>query len=173
MLPTPLKQAVEETTLLLDVLSAEEDEPFMEKLRDVPPRLVAAVRDFAKVLSTSEAAARILGDERKVELDASRIARLYGRLSSVTVEEAIECAEGKLQGILPDFRQFDFVMSNSGEVTRGVVTEEFVEKWLSDREYRDAVLFAPGTASFRRLRTLRGGRVLKEQMVLEGIQPQD
>ena len=171
LLPSPLKETVEETTLMLDVLSAEPDEPCAERLREAPPRLVKAVREFAKVLTDSGAVTKILGDERKVELSAERIGRLYRRLNEVTVEETTETSDGILRGILPDFWQFDFALSPTGEVTKGAVAEELLEKWLTDADFRETVLLKPGTASFRRYRTLRGTKSLKEQVVLEDVKP--
>ena len=170
MLPSPLKEAVEETTGLLDTLSAEPDGPYLDKLGEMPPRLVEAVQRFAKVLRDAGATARILGNDHKVDLDPDRIGRLSRRLSEITVTDKTEEIGGILQGVLPPSRQFEFIPTG-GDVAKGSVTEEFADRWIVDASLREAVLLRIGTATIKRLSTIKSGRPIKEQLVLENIAP--
>ncbi len=168
MLPTPLKGAVEDTTRLIGSLSEADDGAFATLLETTPPRTIGAVQKFAKVLRDAGASARLLGDESKLDLNAEKVGTLTSRLSEVVTEENREEIEGVFNGILSDSRLFEMAPS---DVIKGVTTEDLAERWSSDEQFRMDTLFKRIKARVVRYRTIRQGHVVREQLLLEAVEP--
>src|SRR5690606_7745138 len=87
MLETPLKSAVDQATVFISSLNAATDEQFETEIDSASPRLVGAVQKFTKVLKAGGATAKIVGDDKQVELSLEDVNRLNERFTSVTVQE--------------------------------------------------------------------------------------
>jgi hypothetical protein len=169
MIPSQLKTAVESTTALVATFSGASDEEFESALRNTQPRLVGAVQRFAKVLHDAGASTRILGDQQKCTLSIQEVGRL--RLSDVLVVDEEVFIDGTLMGILPDSREFE-LRPSSGQVTmiKGSVADDLVSKYTVDAAFKNEFLLRTVRAKIKVIKTMRGGKVLQEKRVLEGLE---
>ena len=172
MLPTHLKEAVEDTTQLITNLSAATDEEFEATLEKTQPRLVAAVQKFAKVLYDAGASTRIVGDERRLSLSIADVGRLSRRLGEVEVTEEVVPIDGVLLGVLPEARKFELRLPGAdGGTMEGAVSEDLALKYTLDAAFKERLLLQPVRAQVKLIRTTRNRRLVKERRVLEALEP--
>lgn len=169
MLPSHLKEAVEDTTQLITNLSAGSDAEFETTLEVTQPRLVAAVQKFAKVLFDAGASTRIVGDERRLALSIDDVGRLSRRLGEVEVTEEVVPVDGVLLGVLPEARKFELRLPEG--TMEGAVSEDLALKYTSDAAFKERLLLQPVRAQVKFIRTTRNGRLVKERRVLEALEP--
>ncbi|MBN2631782.1 MAG: hypothetical protein JXR75_14725 [Rhodobacteraceae bacterium] len=169
MLPSHLKEAVEDTTQLISNLSAGSDAEFEATLEVTQPRLVAAVQKFAKVLFDAGASTRIVGDERRLALSIDDVGRLSRRLGEVEVTEEVVPVDGVLLGVLPEARKFELRLPDG--TMEGAVSEDLALKYTSDTAFKERLLLQPVRAQVKFVRTKRNGRLVKERRVLEALEP--
>lgn len=169
MLPTQLKEAVEDTTQLITNLSAASDAEFEATLAGTQPRLVAAVQKFAKVLFDSGASTRIVGDEQRLALSIDEVGRLSRRLGEVEVTEEVVPVDGVLLGVLPEARKFELKLLDG--TMEGAVSEDLAFKYTSDAAFKERLLLQPVRAQVKFVRTKRNGRLVKERRILEALEP--
>lgn len=169
MLPTQLKEAVEDTTLLITNLSAASDAEFETTLAGTQPRLVAAVQKFAKVLFDAGASTRIVGDEQRLALSIDEVGRLSRRLGEVEVTEEVVPVDGVLLGVLPEARKFELKLLDG--TMEGAVSEDLAFKYTSDAAFKERLLLQPVRAQVKFVRTGRNGRLVKERRILEALEP--
>lgn len=171
MLPTILKDAVESTTQLITSLSASSDADLDDVLVTVQPRLVGAIQRFAKNLYEAGASTRIVGDELSLALSLEDVGRLSNRLNEIEIKEEIEQLRGVLLGILPEARQFELRLPQDDDATvAGVISEELATKYLADIAFKDRLLLKPVLAQIKLIQTIRNGRLVREQRVLEAVE---
>ncbi|MCA3622755.1 MAG: hypothetical protein IOC52_01120 [Methylobacterium sp.] len=172
MLPTQLKEAVEDTTQLISTLSSATDAEFEVALEATQPRLVTAVQKFAKVLYEAGASTRIVGDERRLALSIDDVGRLSRRLGEVEVTEEVVPMDGVLLGVLPEARKFELRLPGDDASTmEGAVSEELAFKYTSDAAFKERLLLQPVRAQVKFIRTSRNGRLVRERRVLEALEP--
>lgn len=169
MLPTQLKEAVEDTTQLITNLSAASDAEFEATLAGTQPRLVAAVQKFAKVLFDAGASTRIVGDEQRLALSIDEVGRLSRRLGEVEVTEEVVPVDGVLLGVLPEARKFELKLLDG--TMEGAVSEDLAFKYTSDAAFKERLLLQPVRAQVKFVRTKRNGRLVKERRILEALEP--
>ena len=169
MLPTQLKEAVEDTTQLIANLSAASDAEFEATLAGTQPRLVAAVQKFAKVLFDAGASTRIVGDEQRLALSVDEVGRLSRRLGEVEVTEEVVPVDGVLLGFLPEARKFELKLLEG--TMEGAVSEDLAFKYTSDAAFKERLLLQPVRAQVKFVRTKRNGRLVKERRILEALEP--
>lgn len=171
MLPTVLKSAVEDATLLLATLSAGSDTEFETALDETQPRLVDAVQKFAKVLYEAGASTRIVGDRNKLTLSIDEVGRLSKRLNEVEVLEEIEPVDGVLLGVLPDSREFELKTQVDDQTIKGSISDELALKYTADVAFKERLLLQPVRAQIKVIRTSRNGKLVRERRVLEALEP--
>jgi len=169
MLPSNLKWAVEDTTMLITNLSAGSDAEFEAALAGTQPRLVAAVQKFADVLFDAGASTRIVGDERQLALSIDDVGRLSRRLAEVEVTEEVISVDGVLLGVLPEARKFELKLLEG--TMEGAVSEELAFKYTADAAFKERLLLQPVRGQVKFVRTKRNGRLVKERRVLEALEP--
>lgn len=171
MFPTELKDAVEESTLLLATLSTATDEIFESTLETTPPKLVAAVQRFAKILYEAGASTRIVGDQHRLVLSADDVGHLSRRLNEVEVSEEVEPTDGILLGILPESRQFELkLQGDEAETIKGAISKELAFKYTADVAFKERLLLRPIRAQITFVRTTRNGKIVRERRVLESVE---
>ena len=171
MLPSVLKDAVENSTNLLSVFSNAADEAFESTLQATQPRLVSAVQKFAKLLYEAGASTRIVGDENRLSLSTDDVGSLSKRLNEVEIVEEIEPAEGVLLGILPESRQFELRPLGDDGTIKGTISEDLALKYTADAAFKERLLLQPVMAQIKHIKTMRNGRFVREQRVLEAVEP--
>lgn len=172
MVPTALKDTVENTTRLLEILSSESDEIFEETLASTQPRLISAVHRFAKVLHIARASTKIVGDDQRLTLTMEDVDRLSRRLNEVKVTESEDKVIGTLLGILPESREFELKpMDNDKPTIKGTISEVLVLKYTADSDFKEKFLLQQVQAQVKIIRTKRKARIVQEYFILEALEP--
>lgn len=171
MFNTPLKNAVENATAFIATLNTPSDEEFVSAIDAAAPRLVLAVQKFAKVLKDGGATAKIVGSEQKLTLGLDEVNRLSDRFTQVDVQEETITVSGVLLGVLPDSHDFELRINGTEDILKGATTDDLVAKYVADVAFKEQLLLKPVKAFVRYTRTFRNGRLLREQILLENIEP--
>ena len=171
MFDTPLKAAVEEATGLIARLNSASLEDFNSAIEASSPRLVGALQKFTKVLRDAGATTRIVGDVHRVALGLEEIGRLSDRFSDVEVTEEDVFQDGVLLGILPDSHEFELQLPDDQGTLKGSVTDDLTLKYVTDQAFKEQLLLKPVKALVRYTRTARNGRLIKQQVSLENLEP--
>lgn len=169
LVPSALKDAVDETTRILVDLSSGDARRFDERMRQLSPRTIGAIKKMAKVLHDSGAETRIVDDEQEFTLDYGGTASLHTRLSEVEYAERPEAREGVLLGLFPERRQYEFQARDGAPVSYGPVSEAFDSRYVAEPEFARSILMKPAIATFLVTTILRAGIPHKEEWVLEDI----
>jgi hypothetical protein len=169
LVPTLLKDAVEDATAALNDLASGESEKFEKRVDSLSPRAVNAVKKIIKTLNEADAEIKIVGTDGEVRLDREKVARLNIRLNEFEVFEAREEMKGMLLGILPDRQQYEFKVGEDGPIIFGPVSEDLDERYLTSADFAASILLKPVTAQFLVITKVHGGQVQSEQKVLERI----
>lgn len=171
LVPSLLSEVVEESTQIIDSLSTPDESLFEARLENKSQRLIAALGQFASVLHDAKASTKIVGSVHTAALSMADVARLAGRLSEVTTTEEVVLVNGRILGVFPASRRFEFESSTIGSVLRGSVSESFGQKWLADDAFREQVLLRPSVAMFKHLRSIRNDTEISSQYSLEAAEP--
>lgn len=171
MFDTPLKSAVERTTLFLENLNTAQVQEFNLLIDEAAPRLVAAAQKFTKVLKDAGATAKIIGSQQRLSLNVEDINRLFDRFTDVEVTEEKTFIAGVLLGVLPDSHEFELQVLDQQDILSGATTDELVEKYMADQAFKERLLLKPVEALVRYTRTFRAGKLLREQVLLENLEP--
>lgn len=169
LVPTLLKEAVEDATQALNDLANSEAEQFHACVDKLSPRAVNAVKKIVKTLTESDAEIKIVGSDGEVKLDRAKIAGLNARLNDLEVLESRETTAGMLLGILPDRRQYEFRVGEDGPVIYGQVSEDLDERYLTSPDFAPSILLKPVTAQFLVITKVRAGQIQTQQKVLERV----
>ena len=173
-LPSLLKNAVEGVTERLGIFSNSADEDFYAALDEVQPRLLAAFRQFTQVLYDAKASARLLGEENHVALSIDDVGRLSRRLNEIEIIEEEESIEGTLLGILPEARRFELKFQGEyGLTIKGSISDDLALKYVADANFKERLLLQPVRARIKRIQTVRNGRMIREQLSLEALEPSE
>ncbi|HXL12336.1 MAG TPA: hypothetical protein VN941_00015 [Bradyrhizobium sp.] len=173
LMPTLLKDAIEEATQALTDLASGETEEFHTRVDSLSPRAVNAVKKIIRTLNESDAEIKIVGADGEVRLDRAKIASLHVRLNELEVLENREEMTGVLLGILPDRQQYEFRVGDDGPIIYGPVSEDLDERYLANPDFAASILLKPVTAQFLVITKVRAGQVQTQQKVLERIKLAD
>ena len=169
LMPTLLREAVEEATQALNDLASGETEQFQTRVDSLTPRAVNAVKKIVRTLNESDAEIKIVGADGEVRLDREKIAGLNARLNDLEVLENREIVAGILLGILPDRQQYEFKIGEDGPIIYGPVSEDLDERYLTSPDFAASILLKPVTAQFLVITKVRAGQIQSQQKVLERI----
>lgn len=120
---TLLKEAVTETSSLLESVSAENETSFEQASEDLDTRTLVALQRFFNDLDTEEATIRIVDDERELKLDKAAIHRARVRTEATQITESPVVVEGILTGLLPIRHCFE-LQGVDGKSYSGSITDE-------------------------------------------------
>lgn len=169
LVPSVLKDAVEEATQLISTLSTGEPSEAERIVREISPRTANAIQKMAKVLHDSGAETQIVANARELTLNYTSTNSLYERLLSIEFTERRESRQGVLLGLLPERQQYEFQPTGGASVFYGPVSETFDARYRTDAEFARFILFKPVIASFVINSTVRGGLIQSEELVLDDI----
>jgi hypothetical protein len=169
LVPTLLKDAVEEATVALADLASGETEKFEARVESLSPRAITAVKKIIKTLNEADAEIKIVGSDREVRLDREKVARINILLNEFEVFEDREEMNGMLLGILPDRQQYEFKVGDDGPIIFGPVSEDLDERYLTSADFAASILLKPVTARFLVITKVHGGQIQSQQKVLERV----
>jgi hypothetical protein len=169
MVASPLKEAIHEASKVLGDLSALDSARFEERIQELSPRMISAIKKLAKILHDAGAETKIVDDERELSLDHKSTASLHARLNEVEYAERDEVRTGYLQGLLPDRRQYEFQIAGT-PMLHGPVSEDFDQRWLGDPNFARSILMKQAEATFLVSSVVRGGLTQKEEWILKNVE---
>jgi len=168
LLPSLLKEAIDEATLTLQELSAPDQAEFQTRVDALSPRAMSAIKKSTNTLNEAAAETRIVGSDTELRLGHERVARMHARLTEMEILETTESLEGILLGILPDRQQYEFRIGyERGPIIYGPLSEDLDQQYLTNPA---GILLRRVIAHFLVVTTLRAGLKLKEERILERIQ---
>ena len=132
IVPTALKEAIEEATCALRDLSSADPAHFQSRVDSLSPRAMNAVKKIAKTLSDAGAEAKIVDAEQELKLGQANVATLHARLNEVEILEHNEEQIGVVLGIFPDRQQYEFRIGKDGPVIYGAVSEDLDKHYLAN-----------------------------------------
>jgi hypothetical protein len=168
LIETALHESVQEATRVLRDLS--NSAHFEERLTQLTPRTVEAIKRMVKLLHDADAETKIVGDTEELTLDQEGTASLYARLRELEVVERRDTREGQLLGLFPQRQQYEFRPADGSPVLYGPVSEELIARILSDSNYARSIILRAAVVTFRVITTIRAGTPQREQWVLEQIE---
>ncbi|MBW6396390.1 hypothetical protein KPL78_00960 [Roseomonas sp. HJA6] len=130
LFPTAVKEAMEQVTELLKAFSSPEEAAFASAFDDLDPRTLKSLKDLLEDLNESEATMRLVEGDREVSLDRQSVERAAERASQSRVDEREVEIEGRLIGIGPTRRTFEFRREDTGDVLTGRVDSQLSGAFL-------------------------------------------
>jgi len=169
LVPTLLKDAIDETNRLLADMSGDDPAAFQERMRQLSPRSVSAIKRIAKTLHDGGAETRIVDDENELSLDYSKTGILHSRLTEVEVASRPVRIDGVLLGLFPERQQYEFRIAESQRVIYGPVSQKFDSRFLSDPDFARSILLKNALVLFTLSVTINSGIIEREEYTLEDV----
>ena len=127
---TALRKAASTAVHYVASIADENEARFTETLEQLDPRVFSAVRDFFSSIYHRKATLRLVESTVDARFDRTAVERAWNRLEAAKVEEDRSTLEGKLLGILPLGRRFEFAPDGATQVIKGQVGEQFSQSYL-------------------------------------------
>lgn len=163
-----LKEAVEETTDVLEAFAEPTEERFQSAIEVIDERVLATARDFFVVVNQAGATMRIVSGTKDKSFGAEAVSRAAERAVTIVVEDDRLNIDGTLTGMLPEAHQFEF-RTALGEVIRGRVARNLTADKLSG--YNRQIVGLPARANCTVKRLFRNGLLARESFTLNTIAP--
>ena len=166
---TPLSEAVTEATQLLAAFSATNEHEFHDRLDSVEQRVVVSAGKLFQLMRRNGATLRLVTDTSDHTYGIEAVARGAARAKSTTTESEDRIVIGRLGGVLPDTRRFEFRCEEelgtiSGKVARALRTNDL-------DYYNRELLNVRATARITLTRIYRNEQLLRETYTLLELTP--
>ena len=125
---TALKTVVDEVAETLFRMSASDNTLFDQAAALLDDRQLGALQAFFKLLDDEGASLRLVEGERDFELDRPAVSRARARVEGLSIADHEQQLGGQIIGWSDYSRQFDLVPHEGGNVIRGGVTREVLER---------------------------------------------
>jgi hypothetical protein len=167
LITSPLKDAVDEATRLMERFGVEDEEAFESEVENLDGRVLATIRDFFGILSDHRATFRLVSGNNDRSFRAQNIVRAAERAKITTLDEEDIELPGQLSGALRDSRIFEFRPENGRPTIKGSIGLDLSADTISrtNREFADR----DSVAKFRVKRVRQNDRVLREKFTLLSI----
>lgn len=119
--PTSLTEAVNETTKLLESFGTSNEEQFKDRLVCTNQQIINCAGKFFNVLHRNKATLRLVTNDLDHSFGVQSISRGALRAGSTTKNCQELTIIGRLTGILPDARQFEFIRCDDGFLISGEI----------------------------------------------------
>lgn len=123
-----LKAAVDEVAETLFQMSASDDTLFDQAAALLDDRQLGTLQTFFKLLDDEGASLRLVEGERDFELDRAAVSRARVRIEGLSIVNREQQLDGQFIGWSDYSGQFDLVPHEGGNVVRGVITREVLER---------------------------------------------
>lgn len=163
---TTLKTAVDDASSLLNAFGERDEEAFRSAIESADQRVLTTAREFFEHMRVHNATMRLVVGESDKSFGAEAVTRAADRAKSTIVEEAPEVIKGRLAGVLPEARQFEFrtpAATIRGRIDRSLIGDDLARL---NREMVDVDAIA--RVQVKRVR--RSGEVVRETYTLLGIE---
>lgn len=170
LFPSPLRRAVQDVIAGLATLTHGSDDDFGEWLERFEPRVIKAARDFVGRLCRHEGTFRLAQGEQAVSVDRDALERAWRRLESTHVDEHPLRTTGRLLGLMPLARRFEFQPDDGRPTLSGRVGEEVSAHYLAQLE-AGPVAGRRWSAVVERVTIERPGQPALERYTLLALEP--
>ncbi len=166
-----LRSAVDQTTRLLEALGGQDEELFQSAAEAVDQRVLATACEFFELLRQADATVRLVAGTRDRGFGIADVGRAAERATSTAVVENTETIPGRLAGVLPDARQFEFRAADERGIVRGRIASALPADDLA--RFSRELVDVDAVAKVRVKRVVRRGAVARERFTLLGLEPSD
>jgi hypothetical protein len=126
---SPLKGAANHAAEVIGAFADEDDRRFSAVIADLSPRVFASVRKFLRYVHSDRATFRLVEGDTDIRVDHFGVERAWERAEHSRVDEERVSMTGRLLGVVPLRRRFEFEPDN-GTVIYGKVGDEFSHSYL-------------------------------------------
>jgi hypothetical protein len=137
---SPLKDAADEAAKIVSGFADEDDSRFTAVIEELSPRVFKSVQKFLRYVHTDKATIRVVEGNTDLRIDAEGVERAWQRAEASKVDEERVYMSGRLIGVIPIHRRFEFqpdgasmIFGTVGEdfgqsILQRMVTEQFIGK---------------------------------------------
>ncbi len=126
---SPLKNAAEQAAKIVSGFAAEDDRAFASVIEEITPRVFKSVQKFLRCVHSDRATIRLVEGEVDLQIDHDGIERAWQRAEESKVDEERVYLNGRLIGVIPIHRRFEF-QPDGASMIFGVVGEDFSQSFL-------------------------------------------
>ena len=162
---TKLRKAAHAAVHYIASIADENDARFTATLEQLNPRVFSAVRNFFSAIYHGKATLRLVDSTVDARFDRTAVERAWNRLEAAKVNASDYIRAGKLLGIIPLARRFEFQPDEATQVIKGKVGEQFSENYL-ERMTNEHFAGKRWKATFSRVVVTRPGREPSERFTL-------
>jgi hypothetical protein len=127
---TPLSKAADRVTEYIASFAGENEANFSKVIEDLNPRVFQSLRDFFGYMYKGNATFRLVEGERDEKFDHVAVERAWYRAEASKVDEARIEVRGRLLGVIPMRRRFEFEPDAAETIIEGKVGEKFSNTYL-------------------------------------------
>ena len=130
MFETPLKKAADQVSEYIVNFASESEAAFFGVIEDLNPRVFQSIRQFFAYMHSAKATFRLVEGERDEKFDHFAVERAWYRAESSKVDEEHVHVRGRLLGVIPMRRRFEFEPDDGNQIIEGKVGEKFSQSYL-------------------------------------------
>lgn len=125
-----LRKAADQATEYIISFAGENEAKFSEAIEELNPRVFQSLRDFFGAVYRNKATFRVVEGEKDEKFDHQAVERAYHRAEASNVDEEHVEVEGRLLGVIPMRRRFEFEPDGAQMIIEGKVGERFSQSYL-------------------------------------------
>lgn len=127
---TALREAADQATEYIVSFAGESDARFSEVIEELNPRVFLSLKDFFGAVYKNKATFRLVEGERDERFDETAVSRAWHRAEASSVDEDKIEVEGRLLGVIPVRRRFEFEPDGAAMIIEGNVGQQFSQSYL-------------------------------------------
>lgn len=125
-----LQQAADQVSGYLVIVAGDSDDEFERLLERLDQRVFKSVREFVNTIYRARATFRLVEGHTDVRFDHRTVERAWLRIEASSVDEEQIELEGRLLGMIPVGRRFEFDADGAAKIIEGRVGEKFSQSYL-------------------------------------------
>jgi hypothetical protein len=125
-----LRKAADQATEYIASFAGENEARFLEVVEELNPRVFQSLRDFFGSVYRNKATFRLVEGERDEKFDHAAVERAWHRAEASNVDEERIEVQGRLLGVIPMRRRFEFEPDGATLIIEGKVGEQFSQTYL-------------------------------------------
>jgi hypothetical protein len=125
-----LHQAADQVTDYLATIAGDNEDKFIELLERLDQRVFKSARSFLGTMHKARATFRLVEGENDLRFDDAAVERAWVRIEASDVDEDQVSLQGRLLGMIPVGRRFEFEPDGATKIIEGRVGERFSQSYL-------------------------------------------
>jgi hypothetical protein len=127
---TALSRAAGQVVRYIDDFASEDERVFSEAIEQMDPRVFLSLREFFAHVYRGKATFRMVEGDRDERFDHLAVERAWRRSEESSVDENRVWVEGRLLGVIPVRRRFEFEQDGGTAIIEGPIGEKFGQSYL-------------------------------------------